>query len=132
MTDHIQVHSRVRIREGELDGFLEAAAKFVELINGRAGTDSICCYVDRDTRTVSWFEVFHNVDGYLAHLAGAEDPAFQALIPEMIPRVEEFERNELYGPVPAEVRASLAEMGAKMGFETTWVPAHAGFIGKGR
>ena len=35
---------------------------------------------------------------------------------------------ELYGPVPADVLAGLAEQG----FEATCVPGHAGFIGKDR
>ena len=123
MNDYIHFHTRVRIRDGELDPFLEAAAKFVEATKSEAGAHSCACYVDRDTRTVSWFEIFYDLDAFLAHF---EHPPVVALQPDMIPRVEEFERLELFGSVPAEVLAGLAEQG----FEATCVPEHAGFVGK--
>jgi len=125
MTTYIQFHTRARIREEEFDTFLEIATRFVEAVRSEPGADSCACYVDRDTRTVSFFETFHDVDAFLAHF---EHPPAAALVPEMNPRIEEFERIELFGDVPADVLDGLAEKG----FAVACTPEHAAFVGKDR
>lgn len=125
MSDYIHFHTRVRIREGELDNFLHAAARFVEAVKTEPGALECVCYVDRESRTVMWFELFKDLDAFLAHW---EHLPVKEVQPEMIPRVEEFERMEVYGNVPDEVLAGFAEQG----FELTGVPEHAGFVARGR
>ena len=121
MSGPIHFHTRVRIREGELDGFLDAAKRFVEVVKTEPGALGCSCYVDRENRTVVWFEVFKDLDGFLAHL---EFPGLKPLQPEMIPRVEEFERVELYGDVPEAIIQGLAEQG----MNATVIPEHASFL----
>jgi quinol monooxygenase YgiN len=121
MPGPVHVHTRVRIREGELDGFLDAAKRFVEVDKTEPGALGCSCFVDRENRTVVWFEIFKDLDGFLAH---AEFPGLKALQPEMIPRVEEFERLELYGDVPQEILKALAEQGMQLKV----MPEHASFL----
>ena len=125
MTAYIQFHTRARVREGELDDFLDVATRFVEAVESEPGADSCACYVDRETRTVSFFEIFHDVDAFLAHF---EHPPAAALVPEMNPKIEEFERIELFGDVPADVLDGLADKR----FAVACAPEHAAFVGKDR
>ena len=123
-TNHVNMHTRVRIREGELDAFLEVAARFVGAVKAEPGALECSCYVDRDTNTVSWFEVFDGPEGFLGHLANEAGLEMQ---PKMAAAIEAFERLEIYGPVPEDVIAGLAEQGYPM---VLTQEQYAGFVGR--
>lgn len=94
------MHTQARIKEGELDAFLEASSLMVRAVSGESGALQSSCFVDRESRTVTFFEVFNDIEGFLAH---GENPAALEAQGKQMPLIEAFERVELYGEVPAEV-----------------------------
>jgi quinol monooxygenase YgiN len=105
MSESIVFHTRVRIKDGEFEQFLDAAKRFVDVVEEEPGALKCGCYVDREARTVVFVESFTDLDAFLAHW---EFPGIKAIQPEMVPRVEEFERMEVYGHVPEEILAGFA------------------------
>ena len=124
MTNYIHFHTRVRIKEGEFDNFLEAAARFIEAVKSEPGALVCACYADRENQTVTFFELFKDLDAYLAHW---EHPPVNEVQPDMIPRVERFERMEVYGNVPPEVIKNFREQS----FDMKCIPEHAAFVAEG-
>ena len=108
MSESIVFHTHVRIKDGEFGQFLDAAKRFVDVVEEEPGALKCGCYVDREARTVVFVEVFTYIDASLGHW---EFPGIKAIQPEMVPRLEEFERMDVYGHVPEEILAGFAEQG---------------------
>ena len=121
MTGPIHYHIQLLVREGELDDFLDAARRYVEVTKTEPGSLEGGAFVDRDTRHAAWVLTFKDADALLAH---ANHPGVKALGPELMPRIEALERVEMFGDVPEAVFQHFVELG----FNPSWMPEHASFV----
>ena len=121
MSNRICFYTRVRIKQGEFEAFLEAAKRFVKAVESEPGAISCSAYFDEDKRTVVWVEQFEDANAFLAHF---EHPQAKEMAPDLIPRVEEFERVDVYGNVPDEIINGMREQGMPVAS----FPEHAAYF----
>lgn len=123
MSGPVYFHTQARVKEGELDAFLQASSEMVRAVSAESGALECSCFVDRENRTVSFFEVFKDAQGFLDH-AQNSPPATLEAQSKQAPLIESFERVEVYGDVPAEVVEAFKAQGIPM----TATARHDGWV----